>query len=62
MIRVEGSVCTLVELGSLNGTWLNARKVPADTAQRLRHLDVIQLGSTRVMLLSGRYTERVDED
>ena len=62
MIRVEGSVCTLVELGSLNGTWINARKVSADTAQRLRHLDVIQLGSTRVMLLSGRYMERADED
>jgi pSer/pThr/pTyr-binding forkhead associated (FHA) protein len=62
MIRVEGSVCTLVELGSLNGTQVNARRVPADTAERLRHLDVIQLGGTRIMVLSGRFPERAEKD
>jgi pSer/pThr/pTyr-binding forkhead associated (FHA) protein len=62
MIRVDGPVCTLVELGSLNGTWVNSRRVPADTAERLRHLDVIRMGATRIMVLSGRFPERSGEE
>lgn len=58
LIRVDGPVCTLVELGSLNGTRVNFRRVPADSALRLRHLDVIELGNTRLMLLTGRFAER----
>jgi len=62
MIRVDGPVCTLVELESLNGTWVNARRVPRGTALRLRHLDMIRIGGTRVMVLSGRFPERSGEE
>jgi pSer/pThr/pTyr-binding forkhead associated (FHA) protein len=54
-IRVEGPVCTIQELGSLNGTRVNGRKMRDDTALRLRHLDEIQIGSTRLFLLHGAY-------
>jgi pSer/pThr/pTyr-binding forkhead associated (FHA) protein len=54
-IRVEGPVCTIQELGSLNGTFVNGRKMRDDTALRLRHLDEIQIGSTRLFLLHGAY-------
>jgi len=58
MIRVDGSICTLVELGSLNGTLVNGRSVRAELAQRIRHLDEIQVGSTRLLLLTGRFARR----
>ena len=58
MIRVDGSICTLVELGSLNGTQVNGRSVRAELAQRIRHLDEIQVGSTRLLLLTGRFVRR----
>ena len=60
LIRIEGSVCTLVELGSLNGTRVNARRVPAETAERVRHLDTVQIGGTRILLLTGRIPDRPD--
>ena len=55
MLRVEGPVCTIQELGSLNGTRVNGRKMRDDTALRLRHLDEIQIGGTRLFVLHGAY-------
>jgi pSer/pThr/pTyr-binding forkhead associated (FHA) protein len=55
MLRVEGPVCTIQELGSLNGTRVNGRKLRDETAIRLRHLDEIQIGSTRLFVLHGAY-------
>ena len=54
-IRVEGSVCTLYDLGSRNGTTVNGRRLTANGAQRLRHLDEIEVGSSRLLLLAGRF-------
>ena len=54
-IRVEGPVCTVVDLGSRNGTSVNGRKLPPGTAQRVRHLDEIEIGSHKLMLLAGRF-------
>ena len=62
LIRVDGPVCTLVELGSRNGTWVNARPVKRERIERLRHLDVIQLGDTRIMFLYARFPEQLDRD
>jgi len=62
LIRVDGAVCTLVDLGSRNGTWVNARPVVRQRTERLRHLDVIQLGDTQIMLLCGRFPEQLDRD
>jgi pSer/pThr/pTyr-binding forkhead associated (FHA) protein len=54
-LRVEGPVCTIQDLGSLNGTRVNGRKMREDTALRLRHLDEIQVGETRLFVLSGSF-------
>jgi len=54
-IRVDGSVCTIFDLGSRNGTTLNGRKLPPNVGQRLRHLDEIEIGNHRLMLLAGRF-------
>ena len=58
MIRVDGPVCTLTELGSSNGTLVNGRPVREGVGQRLRHLDEIQVGSTRILVLQGRVREQ----
>jgi pSer/pThr/pTyr-binding forkhead associated (FHA) protein len=55
LIRVEGPVCTLQELGSLNGTQVNSRKLRDETALRIRHLDEIQIGTTRLLVLHGAF-------
>ena len=54
-VRVEGSVCTIVDPGSRNGTSLNGRRLQKDVAQRLRNLDEIEIGSHRFLLLAGRF-------
>jgi pSer/pThr/pTyr-binding forkhead associated (FHA) protein len=54
-LRVEGSVCTIVDCGSRNGTSVNGRRLVANVAQRLRSLDEIEVGSHRLLLLSGRF-------
>ena len=55
VIRVDGPVCTLVDLGSLNGTRLNCRPLRPAVAHRLRHLDEVEIGETRLLFLSGRF-------
>jgi pSer/pThr/pTyr-binding forkhead associated (FHA) protein len=57
-IRVEGPVCTLVDLGSRNGTSVNGRRLMKDVAQRLRHLDEIEIGKYRLFLLTGRFRDK----
>lgn len=57
-IRVEGSVCTLFDSGSRNGTTVNGRKIQSGAGQRLRHLDEIEIGSHRYVLLVGRFREQ----
>ena len=56
-IRVEGAVCTIVDLGSRNGTTVNGRRLNAEVAQRLRHLDEVEIGKHRFFLLAGRYRD-----
>ncbi len=53
-IRAEASVCALQDLGSLNGTLLNGKPLRRGASSRLRHLDEIQIGGTRLLLLTGR--------
>jgi pSer/pThr/pTyr-binding forkhead associated (FHA) protein len=54
-VRVDGAVCTIVDVGSRNGTSVNGRRLSKDVAQRLRNLDEIEVGSHRLMLLAGRF-------
>jgi len=55
LLRLEGPVCTVTDLGSLNGTLLNGRPLRHGVAQRLHHLDEIQIGTTRLFLLAGKF-------
>jgi pSer/pThr/pTyr-binding forkhead associated (FHA) protein len=55
LIRADGPVCTLTDLGSLNGTLLNGRPMREGVAQRLRHLDEIQVGTTRLFVMVGKF-------
>jgi pSer/pThr/pTyr-binding forkhead associated (FHA) protein len=55
LVRTDGAVCTVTDLGSRNGTLLNGRPLRKGIAQRLRHLDEIQVGNTRLFLLAGKF-------
>ncbi|HXV76633.1 MAG TPA: FHA domain-containing protein [Candidatus Polarisedimenticolaceae bacterium] len=55
VLRADGPVCTVTDLGSLNGTRLNGRPLRDGVAQRLRHLDQIQLGTTCLFFLAGKF-------
>ena len=55
MLRVEASVCTIFDLGSRNGTRINRREVRPGTAQRVRHLDEIEIGGVRLLVLAGKF-------
>ncbi len=54
-IRVEGGVCSIVDLGSRNGTVVNGRRLAPDVALRLRNLDEIEVGNHRLFLLAGKF-------
>jgi pSer/pThr/pTyr-binding forkhead associated (FHA) protein len=58
MLRVNGSVCTLLDKGSTNGTSVNGRRLREGVGHRLRHLDEIQIGETHLMLLAGCFKNR----
>ncbi|HKY33849.1 MAG TPA: FHA domain-containing protein [Candidatus Polarisedimenticolia bacterium] len=57
-VVVDGPVCSLVDAGSRNGTTVNGRRVPPSVSQRLRHLDEIEIGSHKLLLLSGRSSQQ----
>ena len=54
-IRVDGPLCTITDCESRNGTIVNGRPLSPNVALRLRNLDEIEVGSHRLMLLSGRF-------
>lgn len=51
-VRVEGETAVIEDLGSRNGTFVNAERV--ESPQRLRVGDVIQIGATVLELHSSR--------
>jgi len=50
-IRWEGGSYRAVDLGSLNGTYLNQRRIEAET---IRHGDELQVGRFRMVFFEGR--------
>ena len=58
VLRASGSVCTLLDPGSLNGTMVNRRRLRQGVAFRLRHLDEIQVGNTRLFFLAASFKQR----
>lgn len=59
VIRTEGGVCTVMDLGSTNGTRLNHRELEPGVARRVRHLDELELGDVRILVLTGKYKAKV---
>ncbi len=57
VIRVDSGVCSIIDLKSLNGTQLNDRPLRDGLAQRMRHLDEVQIGDTRLLFLCGRFKQ-----
>ncbi len=54
-IRVEGTVYTLVDLESLNGTILNNLRLQTGGRERIKHLDEIRIGDTRLLFTASRF-------
>jgi pSer/pThr/pTyr-binding forkhead associated (FHA) protein len=54
-IRVDGPVIAVVDAASRNGTYVNGRRLAPNVTQRLRNLDELEIGSHRLLLLSGRF-------
>ena len=55
VLRVEASVCTAFDLGSRNGTRINRRELRPGTGHRLHHLDEIEIGGVRLLVLAGKF-------
>lgn len=57
-IEVSGAIYTLVDLGSKNGTTLNTRRMAPNGRQKLKHLDEIQIGETRLLFMVNKFIVR----
>jgi len=55
LIRVRGNLYSLYDLGSTNGTLLNGQVVSAKTPVRLKNLDEIEMGRTRLLFIAARF-------
>lgn len=58
-IRINGTLYSLLDMGSTNGTLLNQKRISPGTRVRLKNYDEIQLGKTRLMFLACRYRDDV---
>ncbi len=54
-IRVSGSLFSLSDLRSTNGTVLNFNRIEPGKPVRLKHLDEIQIGKTRMLFMACRF-------
>lgn len=61
-VQVDGAICAIVDPGSRNGTRVNGRRIQPGVRLRLRHLDEIEVGTHRLLLLSGRFRGRPKPD
>ena len=61
-LQVDGPVCAIVDKDSRNGTRVNGRKIQQGVKVRLRHLDEIEVGTHRLLLLCGRHGGRPKPD
>lgn len=55
VVQIQGPVYTLIDLESLNGTFLNGRRLVSGGRERLKHLDEIQVGDTHVLFAAIRF-------
>ncbi len=59
-LRCDAGQCSLIDEHSTNGTVVNGRELRAGVRQRLRHLDEIRIGNTRLLFLAGKYTQALE--
>ena len=57
LIRVNAGLFSLIDQNSSNGTVLNSNPVGPGKPVRLKNLDEIQLGRTRLLFLACKYHE-----
>lgn len=55
IIRVRGNLYSLYDLGSTNGTLLNGQVATPKTSVRLKNLDEIEMGRTRILFIAARF-------
>ncbi len=51
MIRINDGIITIKDLGSVNGTRLNGKKLNPNEAYNLSHGDILSLGKLRVQVI-----------
>lgn len=61
-LRCDAGRCHLVDEESLNGTIVNGRTLRPGVTHQLRHLDEIQVGTTRLLFVVGKFTPTPAED
>jgi len=57
LIRADAAICTIVDLGSRNGTQVNGRRLRDGVAHRIRNLDEIRVGGTSLFVLAGCFKQ-----
>jgi hypothetical protein len=51
VIKRDGSRIIFIDLGSANGTYINGKRLTANTEQTLNHGDIIALGKLKMQIL-----------
>jgi hypothetical protein len=54
VVRLTGEKLTIMDLGSSNGTFINAVRVPINSEQTVTSADIISLGKFRIQILVNR--------
>jgi FHA domain len=54
VVRLTGEKLTIMDLGSSNGTFINAVRVPVNTEQTVTSADIVSLGKFRIQILVNR--------
>jgi pSer/pThr/pTyr-binding forkhead associated (FHA) protein len=50
-IKLDGQFVSIIDLGSVNGTYLNDKPIPVHEPQALYNGDIISLGDLKVQIL-----------
>lgn len=59
-IFVRGGVVEIMDLNSRNGVLLNGRKIVPKVRQRVKHLDELKIGRTRLLFTANRFVAAPD--
>ncbi len=54
-VRSNGTLYSVIDLGSTNGTRLNGKKISPNMPVRMKNLDEIMVGKTKLLFLANRF-------